>query len=180
MIETTFTINTERLVLRPLSLSDLDTVHKYASDIENTSYMLNLPNDSVQETEQFLQRIVEEWNKDVPSFYELAIVLNGIHIGAVSVSLDESRQEGELGWIINKAYQGNGYATEAAKAIFNFALNNLKVKKVVAHCDCRNEPSIKVMDKIGLTLERDDGIRPYKENNEIIKELMYSFTVDNE
>lgn len=37
-------IKTDRLVLRPLSTNDLYTTHKYSSDVENTRYMINLPN----------------------------------------------------------------------------------------------------------------------------------------
>ena len=171
-------IQTERLVLRPFELSDLKTTHEYASDITNTVYMMHLPNNTIQETENFLIRITDEWAKEIPQFYEFAILLSDNHIGGVSVSLNESRQHGELGWIIHKAYQGNGYATEAAKAVFDFAVNNLKVKKVIAHCDYRNKASIRVMLKIGLVLERNDGIRQYKNGDEDIQELMYSLIVE--
>ncbi len=173
-----FVSKTERLTLRPLELSDLDTAHEYASDMKNTKYMVYLPNNTVKETEQFLQRVVAEWEKDNPSFYEFAVILDGKHIGAVSICLDESRQVGELGWIINKAYQGNGYASEAAKAILDFAVKKINIKKVVAHCDYRNEASCRVMCKIGLSLERDDGTRRYKNNEEDVQEFMYSLMID--
>ena len=38
-------LKTNRLTLRPLNIGDLDAVHTYASDIENTKYMINLPNE---------------------------------------------------------------------------------------------------------------------------------------
>ena len=43
-------IKTDRFVLRPLSINDLDTVHTYASDPENTRFMMWLPNDTKEET----------------------------------------------------------------------------------------------------------------------------------
>ena len=171
-------IKTKRLILRPFEANDLETMHEYASDIENTKYMIHLPNNSLNETAQFLQRVVTEWAKDSPKFYEFAIILDKKHIGAVSVYLNETRQEGELGWIIHKAYHSNGYATEAAKEILEFALKTLNVKKIIAHCDYRNKTSIRVMQKIGLFLERDDGVRCYKDNNENIQEYMYSLIVN--
>ena len=119
------TIETERLVLRPLTLSDLGTAHEYSVDAEHTKYMIFLPNDTVQETEYFLQKAVFEWAKELPQFYEFAITLGGRHIGTVSISLSEDRQTGELGWIINKKYQGNGYVTEAAGAVLDFSVNTL-------------------------------------------------------
>lgn len=173
-----FIIETERLILRPLGLGDLTTAHAYASDRENTQYMIHLPNDSTAQTQQFLARVAAEWLKTTPSFYEFAITLDGMHIGAVSVALDESRQEGELGWIVHKAYQGNGYATEAAGAILGFAKNELKLKRIVAHCDYRNEPSSRVMRKIGLSLACDSGTRRYRDSEEAVKDLMYALQVD--
>lgn len=170
-------IHTRRLTLRPFTLDDLYTTHAYAGNAENTQYMLHLPNEGLQDTQRFLQRVVAEWAKDQPAFYEYAVVLQGKHIGAVSVSLDESRQQAELGWIIHKLYQGKGYATEAAGAMLRFAIDSLKVKKVVAHCDGRNEPSAHVMGKIGLSLESADGTRRYAGSDVDIQELMYALTV---
>jgi len=91
-------IHTARLTLRPLDINYLDTAHRYAGDAANTEYMVHLPNETKQETEAFLRRVTAEWEKGSPAFYELAVVLDEQHIGAVSVYLDESdRQVGELG-----------------------------------------------------------------------------------
>lgn len=51
---------TERLRLRPLCLDDLPTVHEYAGDVENTKYMIFLPNATEQESEAFLRKVEEE------------------------------------------------------------------------------------------------------------------------
>lgn len=173
-----YEIKTERLLLRPLNISDLETTHLYASDEENTRYMLFLPTKTTEETAKFLYCVTNEWAKSQPAFYEFAIVLNGMHIGAISVYLDEKNEIGELGWILNKDYQNNGYATEAALAVKDFAVNTLRVKKIIAQCDCRNAPSYRLMKKIGLKLESDDGVRTYAKRNETAKELTYSFTAE--
>lgn len=170
-------IKTERLLLRPLNLSDLESVHEYASDKENTVYMYHLPNENIEETAEFLSGVTKEWEKDTPSFYEFAIELNGVQIGAVSVYLQDNRDSGELGWILNKKYWHNGYATEAAMALKDFALNTLHLKRLTAGCDRRNTASSRVMEKIGLKLESDDVIRVYPRTNETARGLRYSLTV---
>lgn len=172
-----YEIKTDRLLLRPLNIADLETVHIYASDEENTIYMCWLPNHTVEETAQFLIRVTKEWEKDNPSFYEFAIVLDGLQIGAVSIYLDDTRKIGELGWIINKQYWKKGIALEAALAIKDFAINTLKVKKLTATCDYRNVGSYNLMNKIGLKLEKDNGVRTYAKNNETVKELNYSLVI---
>lgn len=170
-------IKTERLVLRPLNIQYLDTVHAYASDLENTKYMIFLPSDTIEETSHFLTRITNEWQKDELNFFEFAITLDGKQIGAISIYLNEQRTEGELGWILNKKYWGRGFATEAAMAVKDFAVNELKVSNLVAYCDFRNTASCNVMKKIGLTLVKDDGVRQYPKTAEIARELMYSFNI---
>ena len=138
-------IKTERLLLRPMNISDLATVHEYASDKENTKYLRFGPNESVEETTAFLSGIEKEWAKDSPDFFEFAIELDGKQIGAVCVYLNEKHESGEFGWILNKKYWGNGYATEAALALKDHVVKNLKVKKLIAHCDARNTASARVM-----------------------------------
>lgn len=172
-----YEIKTDRLVLRPLNIADLETVHVYASDEENTTYMCWLPNNTVEETAQFLIRVTDEWKKDNPSFYEFAIVLDGLQIGAISIYLDDTRKIGELGWIVNKRFWKKGIASEAAIAIRDFAINTLKVSKIIANCDWRNIGSYRLMSKIGLTLENDNGVRTYSKNNETAKGLTYSLVI---
>lgn len=130
-----YEIKTDRLLLRPLALSDWATVHAYAGDEENTTYMLWLPNDTAEETKQFLNRVTDEWKKAVPDYYEFAIVFEGVQVGAISVALNDARDTGELGWVLNKRYWKRGIAAEAAFAIKEFALDVLKLRKLVAHCD---------------------------------------------
>ncbi len=169
-----YQIKTDRLVLRPLAISDLETVYRYASDWENTRYMIWLPSQSREETAEFLARAAKEWEKDAPAFFEFAIVFQGLPVGAVSVSLDEERKTGELGWILDKRYWKRGIATEAASAIRDFAFRTLKVEKCTAHCDDRNAASFRVMEKIGMKLESDDGWRTYPKSSETAKERAYS------
>lgn len=167
------TIRTERLLLRPLCLNDLKTVHAYASDLENTQYMLFLPNETEQETAAFLSSVEQEWAKEQPECFEFAIVLDDIQIGAVSICLDEIPGQGEIGWILNKKYWGCGYATEAAGAVLRFAKRQLQLRRIIAHCDWRNLPSAKVMEKIGMQLADENGTRTYVKREETARELTY-------
>ena len=166
-------IKTERLLLRPLCLDDLKTVHAYASDLENTQYMLFLPNETELETAAFLSSVEQEWAKEHPECFEFAIVLDDIQIGAVSICLDEIPGQGEIGWILNKKHWGCGYATEASMAVLNFAKAQLQLQSVIAHCDWRNLPSAGVMKKIGMRLVDESGTRTYVKRGETAQELTY-------
>lgn len=166
-------LTTKRLLLRPLGLGDLKTVYEYAGDMENTKYMMFLSDQTEKETEEFLRAVEAQWQRSLPDFYEFAIVLSGLQIGAVSISLDEGRTQGEMGWILNKRYWNKGYATEAASAVIDFAKHVLRLCKIVAHCDWRNRASAKVMEKLGMTLQAENGVRHYKKRDETAREMTY-------
>lgn len=166
-------IKTERLLLVPLGPQFLMSTHQYASDIENTKYMIYLPNVDINETKAFLDKVHAEWQKCKPQFYEYAILLNNEHIGAVSIDIDSDNTEGELGWIINKKYWGNGYITEAARELMNFAVKELKVSKLIARCDSENIGSYRVMEKLGMTLSDRTRGRRNKLSDEDREELLY-------
>ncbi|MBP3272093.1 MAG: GNAT family N-acetyltransferase [Ruminococcus sp.] len=169
---------TERLILRPMCTDYLDSTHEYASDPETCKYMVFLPNDTTAETLGYLKRAEKEFAKDDPSFYEMAVFLGDTHIGAVSLYLNDARTEGELGWTINKRYQGCGYACEAAKALINYAAVVLGIKHFIAHCDTENAPSRRVMEKLGMTLKDEYGGRKNKLSEEERRE--YLFRLDHD
>ena len=49
-------IHTDRLVLKPHGIEYLQTVNKYATDLENTKYMMHLPNENIDETRTFVKQ----------------------------------------------------------------------------------------------------------------------------
>ena len=58
----------------------------------------------------------------------------------------------EIGYDIAPAYQGNGYATEMARAFVNWGLEQTSVRRITAECLPDNAPSIRVLEKIGMHL----------------------------
>lgn len=171
-------IQTKRLTLCPLGTKFLESTHIYVSDIENTKYMVRLPNETIDETREFLSYCEEEWKKEKPSFYEFAVLLDEVHIGAVGIYMNEAYDEGELGWIFNPLYHNKGYATEAASAIMEFTRTELGVKHFIAHCDTENYASQKVMQKIGLERVSCSGGRKNRSSDEERQEYKYELVTD--
>ncbi|MDU4659521.1 MAG: GNAT family N-acetyltransferase [Clostridium butyricum] len=171
-------IHTKRLLLVPLGPQYLMSTHKYASDFDNTRYMKSLPSPNISDTKDFLEMVQEEWKKANQQFYEYAILLDGEHIGAVSIYINEDNGEGNLGWIINKKYWRNGYAEEAAKGLLNFARQELRVRKFVAHCDSENTGSYRVMEILGMSLVSKTQGRRNKSSKEDREELTYSLEIE--
>lgn len=170
-------LTTERLILRPMSTEYLDSTHEYASDRETCRFMVWLPSDSIEQTLYYLTDAEAEFKKESPSYYEMAVFLGDIHIGAVSLYLDENRTSGEFGWTINKRYQGHGYAYEAATALLEYAVETLGIHHFVAHCDTENIPSQKVMKKLGMELKEEHGGRKNKLSDEERREYVFEMDV---
>lgn len=165
-------ITTERLILEPLGIRYLQTVHEYASDMENTKYMISLPNTTLGETEAFLQKADQEWRSARPSFYEFAVIYQDRQIGAVSIHLRENLS-GELGWIINKKYWHQGFAYEAAAALMEYSVKELKIRHFIAHCDAENTASYRIMEKLGMSRTDTYGGRKNKSSDEERTEYQY-------
>lgn len=166
-------IHTDRLELKPLCMDYLYSTHEYASDPENTKYMLFLPNESIEETKEYLEGAEKEFKKEYPSFYEMAVFYNGIHIGAVSLYLNDDRSSAEFGWMINKRYHGQGFATEAAKALLDYGRHNIGIKHFIAHCDTENVSSKRVMEKLGMKCTGEFGGRRTKNFAEERREYLF-------
>lgn len=175
-----FIINTDRLTIVPMQMKYLYSAHEYASDLENTTYMLNLPNDSLEETKGFIIYAEEEWKKDNPTFFECAIIMDNKHIGGISL-YPEKRDPftAELGWIVNKKYWRQGICTEAAEALIEYATKAYGINRFIAHCDSENIASRAVMEKIGMIKVDEYGGRYNKQSTEERRECLYELNYND-
>ena len=165
-------ITTERLVIRPMEPGDCEAVHGYAGD-PSIDMMLYLPNENMEETKKFVEFAVSEWTKEEPEDLEFVILLNGEIIGGINLE-NCGDHIYEIGWTIRSGSRGKGYATEAAKALADYAFQELKAEVLQAHCDCRNHASENVMKKIGMTLVDDTGTRYYPKTGITSGEYLYA------
>lgn len=171
-------LKTKRLLLRPLGMQDVESVHEYASDLENTKYMMYLPNTTLEETIDFLQNVEKEWKKQQPDFYEFAIIYEEKQIGTVSLYMENNFETGELGWILNKKYWNKGIITEAAVMLIEFAKKERNLTHFIAHCDTENTGSYRVMEKLGMKRTASYGGRKNKASEEERREYRYELYTD--
>ena len=157
-----FELKTERLTLRPIRLGDEEAIHEYAGD-KSITMMFFLPNETFEETCDFVRENVAEWDSPDQTDFEFVILYDGKIIGGCDADLShsEDRSYATLGWIINKEYRNRGFASEAAHALLDYAFENLDIEKVYAQCDINNPTSYKVMMNIGMTCVNDKGTRTY-------------------
>lgn len=75
---------------------------------------------------------------------------DGTHIGELCFKGLDSNGIAEIGYGITEKYQNNGYATEAVKAVLEWALNDPNVTAVEAETDFENVASKRVLEKCGF------------------------------
>ena len=148
------TLETERLILRPLSLADAPAVKELAGEREIADTTLNIPHpyeDGV--AERWISTHQERYEKD--RGLSLAIVLRETHalIGAIGMNTNAAHENAEIGYWVGKPYWNRGYCTEAARAIVAYGFDALKLHRIYAHHLSRNPASGRVMQKIGMRHE---------------------------
>jgi RimJ/RimL family protein N-acetyltransferase len=104
----------------------------------------------VAHAETWIERSVEERAASVGWPFIMVLRDGGALIGSMDLSLEPDRMTAALGYWIGEDYWGQGYATEAARAVLEFAFDILKLNAVVASALPDNDRSIRVLRKAGL------------------------------
>lgn len=146
-------LKTERLLLRPFSPKDALDVQRLAGDSAVVETTLNIPH-------PYEDGMAESWiSTHQPDFDEgkgvtFAITLRQTEevMGAISLRI-EPFSRASMGYWIGKPYWGNGYCTQAVKAVIAYGFDELKLNKIYATYLPRNPASGRVMEKAGMTYE---------------------------
>lgn len=141
----------ERIMLRPVTLEDVQDMYEYKSDEQTTRYIFD-PHDDLARTSH---SIANYYMKEPIGKY--AIVLKEVNklIGTFEFRVKEHNKSGEIGYTLNSKYWGNGYMTEAGKLILELAFKKLNLERVFAEHATNNPASGKVMQRLGMSC---DGI----------------------
>jgi RimJ/RimL family protein N-acetyltransferase len=152
-------LESSRLTLRDFRATDLADVHAMRSDPEAARYMLDFAPQSLEKAQDWLSEVIYYTRRRPRKAYNLAIVHRGDRrvIGWIGIGRSERYPaEGELGfgYLLNRAYWGQGYATEAVLAILAFGFTALGGRRSSAYCIAENRASARVLQKAGLRFVR--------------------------
>jgi ribosomal-protein-alanine N-acetyltransferase len=144
-------IETERLCLRPVALEDVGDILAYATNVEWARYLPVPQPYTRSDAEEFVASQILLDREQTPSW---GIVLDGVVIGGINLRMDFENHACELGYGVAREHWGQGFATEAARAVIDVAFQSLPdLNKVRAMADLRNVASQRVMEKVGMTRE---------------------------
>lgn len=150
------TIPTTRLLLRPFQRDDAPAVQRLAGEREIAATTMNVPH-------PYEDGVAEAWIATHPDLWERGIgMVCAIQrrepaelVGAVGLMIELEQRRAELGYWVGKPWWGNGYATEAARALVGHAFERLGLARVFARHFASNPASGRVMQKIGM---RHEGV----------------------
>lgn len=148
------TIETERLILRRISAVDVQDMYDYARNPEVTRYLTWEPHTSLSYTREYLEYL--ESRCAVGDFFDWAVVerASGRMIGTCGFTRFRFEDDcGEIGYVLNPAVWGRGYAPEALRALLAFGFDTLGLERIEAKFIEGNDRSLRVMEKIGMRLE---------------------------
>ena len=160
-------LETERLLLRVPVPGDADELAPMYGDPEVMRYLGEGRTLSPEETERSVQRTIENWASDGFGLFTAVRKKDDAVIGRVGLILwnaetwqtvragDNGPTELEVGYTIGRPFWGKGYATEAAAAARDFALDRLGARRLIALIIRGNDASANVARKLGFGYERD-------------------------
>jgi RimJ/RimL family protein N-acetyltransferase len=155
---------------------DFDAMHAMRSDAEVVRYLYGEVL-SPEETRNLLAQKVASpaWTREGDWLTVAAVErASGVTVGDVSLRwVGERDRTAEIGFIFDPRHQGKGFATEAARALLDWAFGPAGLHRVIGRTEARNTASARVLEKLGMRLEAH-----FVENewvkNEWQSELLYA------
>jgi len=169
------TITTERLVLRQPNPADAAARFEYASNLHVARYMDWAVPASVGDVAGRIEAAASRWESGEEYTWTITVKPEDGAVGGVACLVRGHAVE--LGFVLARPYWGHGYATEAARAVLQWAASLDSVFRIWATCDIDNRASARVLEKIGMSREgvlRRWAIRPNLESVVPRDALMYS------
>lgn len=149
------TIETERLILRELLLSDADGMFELDANPNVHLFLGNKPVTTIEESIAQIKNIQQQY-KDFGTG-RWAVILKETNeflgwsgIKFITAEINNYQNFYEIGYRFIEKHWGKGYATEAGLAFVDYAFNTMNVEVLYAYADEGNQNSRKILEKLGF------------------------------
>ncbi|MBP9793983.1 MAG: GNAT family N-acetyltransferase [Flavobacterium sp.] len=147
-------LETERLVLRPLELSDTDAFFAM-NDNPNVAKYLRIPITSLAEAETYIQKIITEYQQNSIGRFAVILKENKQLIGFSGLKFRKNEENNhqnfyDLGYRFSEEHWNKGFATEAALAWIEYGFKTMQLPSIHACAENENKGSNHVLKKIGF------------------------------
>ena len=148
-------IESDRLVIRALSLEDFDRHYAMYSNPDVVRYLYYGPMDATAARTHLARRSTAELPFE-GSFLNLGVEVRGegLLIGEVALGVVSTvHRVCEVGYVFDPRWFGHGYATEASAVMVELAFGRLNAHRVIGRIDGRNSASRRVLERLGMRQE---------------------------
>jgi RimJ/RimL family protein N-acetyltransferase len=174
-------VRTERLLLRRAAEADLDAIWEYRCDPEVTRWLSAAPATRAEHRAAFLERDLLR--------RMVVVELDGRVVGDAMIRVEDAwaqaevrerarATQAELGWTLDPAYGGRGLATEAVRALLGLCFGPVGLRRAYALCFADNEPSWRLMERVGMRRERHDVKESLHRSGEWLDGLGYAILAE--
>jgi ribosomal-protein-alanine N-acetyltransferase len=148
-------LTTERLILREFKENDWPDLLAYQADPLYLRYYEWTERTPIA-VQEFVQMFLDQQREQPRTKFQLAVTLKPDHqlIGTCGIRTESADvHEGDIGYELSPQHWGQGYATEAARAIVEFGFTELRLHRIWSWCIADNVGSARVLEKLGMQLE---------------------------
>lgn len=147
-------LRTRRLTLRLHEPADVDRLQQIYSRPEVARYLLEPPWTPETAAEQVEKRRTRNDLDGEPAALAFVVEHDATVIGDVLLWLtDTERRVAEIGWVLDPAHGGQGFATEAVRRVLDLAFDDYGLHRVAAQMDGRNTVSARLASRVGMQHE---------------------------
>lgn len=148
-------LETERLVLRMVSIDDAEFVLKLLNEPSFLQYIGDKGVRNLDDARQYvLNGPVASYEKNGFGLYLVELKDGGTPIGISGLVKRDTLPDPDIGFAFLPAFWSKGYALESAAAVMNYARATLGLNRILAITSPDNEASAKLLGRIGLRFER--------------------------
>jgi [ribosomal protein S5]-alanine N-acetyltransferase len=158
----------ERVLLRPLRLTDAADMLLFVSDPEVTRYLPWNPAPDIETVQNFLREHEARRRRGESLGFAIVHKATDTVVGSTDLfELKTARGHAEIGYLLSRSYWGQGIMHEAANLTIAYAFRSLGVGRLCAWADKENVRSQHVLEKLGMHLAGSEvrtvknEIRPY-------------------
>lgn len=155
MLTPQFPLRTERLLLRPYTMGDLEFFADLQSRPDVTRYLYLDVMDRQAAREALSRKVTRTGLARAGDALTLLMIDgDGRPVGDVMLMwVSEEHRSGEIGYTVHPGHAGNGYATEGSRLMLRLGFEELGLHRVVGRLDARNAASARVLERLGMRRE---------------------------
>jgi RimJ/RimL family protein N-acetyltransferase len=146
------TITTQRLTLRGFQESDAGPLHRLMDDPEVMRYFPDPNPPAKEQGERLVGKQIKHWEVYGYGWWAVELPETGELIGWNGLQFLPETDETEIGYLLGRAYWGQGLATEGGLAGMAYGFRTLGLGRIVGIVHPENLPSQRVLEKLGLSL----------------------------